>query len=223
MFYNALKLLKNVQPKIFIAYLKRYFQYNSFKNPTLSIGLNSSFFDTQVSINNHIGSNVILNNVKIGGYSYINSNTQIRNCHIGKFCSIGSNVKIVLGFHPIDRISTHPAFYSNNKSFKTFADKSYFEEYQDVHIGNDVWVGQGALILGGVKIGDGAVIAANAVVTKDVSEYSVVGGIPARIIKKRFDTATITLLQESQWWNKSEKWLAANLRGMKDNDFTIFK
>ena len=221
--YQLFEIIKRLQPKIVLASIKRYFQYREFQNPTLTIGLNSSFSDTQLSVHNHIGSNVVLKKVKMEGYSYINSNTQIRNCQIGWFCSIGSNVKIVLGSHPTNLISTHPAFYSHNKQFKTFSDKNYCEEYQNVTIGNDVWIGQGALILGGVKIDDGAVIAANAVVTKNVPAYTVVGGVPAQIIKKRFDADTIAILQKSQWWTKSEKWFQKNWRAMKDNDFSIFE
>lgn len=220
MLINTLRLIK---PSNIISKIKRHFQYKKFKEATLKIGLKSSLEQVKVNRNNYIGNNVTLSNVQIDSYTYINSNTQIRNCKIGKFCSIGSNVKIVLGFHPIDLISTHPAFYSNNKAFKTFSDKTYFEEYKEVTIGNDVWIGQGAIIVGGITIGNGAVIAANAVVTKDISAYTVVGGVPAKEIKKRFDDQKVEMLQKSKWWDNSEKWFENNWRAIKDNDFTIFE
>ena len=105
---------------------------------------------------------------------------------IGKLCSIGDNVRIGLGIHPTHLRSTHPAFYSpqGNWDIKpTIQEK--ITEYKKVYIGDDVWIGTNAMILDGVTIGSHAVIAAGAVVTKDVPEYAIVGGVPAKIIKYR--------------------------------------
>src|SRR5690606_12842951 len=115
-------------------------------------------------------------------------NTQISDARIGRFCSIGSDARIGLGgTHPTDRVSTHPAFYSPMpRSQLTFAQKASFEEYPgSVIIGNDVWIGAGATIVDGVSIGDGAIVAARSMVTKDVPPYAIVGGVPSKLIRYR--------------------------------------
>lgn len=139
----------------------------------------------------------------IGSFTYIAKSTEILGANIGKFCSIGPGVWIGLGKHPSDFISTSPLFYSISKKQLgfTFAENQLFDEYNRCTIGNDVWIGARALILDGVTIGDGAIIAANSVVSKDVEPYTIVGGIPARPIKTRFDDLTIDKLLESAWWN----------------------
>jgi acetyltransferase-like isoleucine patch superfamily enzyme len=159
-----------------------------------------------------VGDRTAIHNSSIGDHSYINGNARIKNTTIGKYCSIASGVKIVLGAHPTDLISLHPAFYAVNKPMETFADKQYFDEYLEVKIGNDVWIGEDVVIPGGVTIGDGAVIASRAVVTKDVAPYSVVGGVPAKHIKFRFDDEKIKALQEIRWWDRDEKWLKENFK-----------
>lgn len=86
----------------------------------------------------------------------------------------------------------------------------YYSEYQDTFIGNDVWIGDDSLVLGGVVIGDGAIIAARSVVTKNVEPYSIVGGVPAKLIRFRFDKEIRSHLQKSEWWNRDENWLRDN-------------
>lgn len=139
---------------------------------------------------------------------------------VGRYCSIASGVKVVNGFHPTSEgISTHPAFYSKKNSVGlSYTDVDCFEEYRcadpekryAVVIGNDVWIGTDVILMAGITVGDGAVIAAGAVVTKDVAPYSIVGGVPAKEIKKRFDDDTILALLELKWWNKDEMWLKEN-------------
>ena len=128
------------------------------------------------------GSNVI--NCKIGYASYIGAKSSICNTLIGRFTSIGPNVKTIIDAHPSKTfVSTHPSFYSLRKQVGfSFTTKQKFEEYPKIDnkysviIGNDVWIGSNVLILGGHKIGDGAIVAAGAVVTKDVPPYAIVGG-----------------------------------------------
>lgn len=148
---------------------------------------------------------------EIGDYSYI-AGAKVVNARVGRFCSVGPNAIIGgLGKHPIGYISTHPVFYSlSAQCGTTFSDKDYFNESEKVVIGNDVWIGVNAVILDGVNIGDGAVIAAGAVVTKDVPPYSIVGGVPATVIKKRFSEADIKILLEVRWWF----WPESRLRGV---------
>ncbi len=118
---------------------------------------------------------------------------------IGSFCSISSNVTILLGGnHRGDWITTFPF----NMIFEEFGQiKGHPSSNGDVIIGNDVWIALNTLILSGVTIGDGAIIAANSVVTKDIEPYTVVGGNPAKKIKNRFDDKTIENLLKIKWWN----------------------
>lgn len=145
---------------------------------------------------------------------------------IGKFCSIANNVRIVAGNHPIKKfVSTHPAFYSKmmEERFGYVHEQLYNEfKFVDikrkkfVDIGNDVWIGAGVTIMEGIRIGDGVVIAANAVVTKDVKPYEIVGGIPAKHIKNRFTEDEVLFLKEFKWWNRDVKWIKENALAFSD-------
>lgn len=122
----------------------------------------------------------------IGDYSYVGVGTQVQYADIGKFCSIGDGVRIGLGIHPTHLESTHPAFYSNqgNWDIKPTV-KEKIVEYKKITIGDDVWIGSNAMLLDGVNVGSHSVIAAGAVVTRDVPEYAIMGGVPARVLKYR--------------------------------------
>lgn len=121
---------------------------------------------------------------------------------IGKFCSIATNVQMILGGQHHSEYFTQYGFsdlaLKDFPSIKSYSDK----EAKDIEIGNDVWIGQNAVIMSGVKIGDGAIIGTNALVTKDVPAYAVYGGVPARFIKMRFDDETIAKLKELDIWNR---------------------
>lgn len=143
----------------------------------------------------------IITNSSIGSYTYVAPSVKINNTKIGMFCSIASGVKMGLGKHPTNFISTSPAFYSlKNALGYTFVEKNSFEEYSNITIGNDVWIGADVIILDGVEIGDGAIIAAKSLVSKNVPPYSIVGGVPAKILKYRFCDITIQKLQKIKWW-----------------------
>lgn len=165
---------------------------------------------------NHIHINSILNDVKLGDFTYIANNCCIQGTKIGKYSCIGPNVQIGLGEHPSRQfISIHPVFYSTRAQVGvTFADKDYFEEQKNTIVGNDVWIGASAVISGGVNIGNGAIVASNAVVTKDIPAYAVVAGVPARIIRYRFKEDEIRTLQDLSWWDKDPAFLRDNYKLM---------
>ena len=171
-----------------------------------------------------IGQKSSVLNVKIGRYSYIGRNNGVTNAEIGSFCSIGSFVTIGGGIHPLNRISTSPLFYDAGNDWKTsdFISKDNKEVDQLLTIvGNDVWIGDYSYIKAGVKIGDGVIIGAGAVVTKDVPPYSIVGGVPAKVIRYRFSEEIIERLLEIKWWDKDEKWLKDNVSLFSKSDLKI--
>jgi len=153
-------------------------------------------------------------NVAVGRYSYVGANNSMQNVEIGSFCSIGSYVAVG-GKHPLDRPSTSPVFYDKGNCFKKvdFIDEGC-EPYEQplTVIGNDVWIGDKVFINAGIKVGDGAVLGANSVVTHDVPAYAIVAGAPARIIRYRFDEDTIIKLLELKWWNWSDDRIKRNKR-----------
>lgn len=144
-----------------------------------------------------------LHDVSLGDYSYIARNSSITNCIIGKFCSIGPNFCCGLGIHPVNGISTSPMFYSTAKQNGiTLCNKSKVEESRQTIIENDVYIGANVTVLDGVRIGNGAVIGAGAVVTKNIPPYAIAVGVPAVIKKYRFDEESIAKLLKIEWWNK---------------------
>ena len=150
---------------------------------------------------------------KLGYGSYIGPNCSI-SAIIGRFTSIAPYVRTNNGRHPYTYpyATTCPMFFSTRKqNGKTFARKNMFEEFVNPPIiGNDCWVGENVFIAGGVKIGDGAVVLAGAIVTKDVPCFAIVGGVPARVINYRYDNDTILFLQNLKWWNMDVEWLTQN-------------
>jgi virginiamycin A acetyltransferase len=139
---------------------------------------------------------------------------------IGKFCSIAQGVTILLGGgHRPDWLTTYPFSYL----FSEFKDVQGFPATKgEVVVGNDVWIGINALILSGVHIGDGAIIGANSVVTKDVEPYAIVAGNPAKVIRKRFDQETIDSLERIKWWDWDIQKIKANIPLLLSNKFEEF-
>lgn len=156
---------------------------------------------------------------KMGWGSYIGHHCEI-GAQIGRFTSIASHVRSNKGVHPYKApyVSTSPMFYSTQKQTGcTFSDRVMFKEFLSRPIiGNDCWICENVFICGGVKIGDGVVILAGAVVTKDVPPYAIVGGIPAQIIDYRYDKETIDFLNKIQWWNNDIVWFKKNWHLMSD-------
>jgi len=196
--------------KLFIA-KKLEFKH---RDKNLKIGYLSYAKNSTFEMFNTLKNNVSLNSVKLGKFTYISTNTKIQYTTIGKFCSVGSDCKIGLGKHPSNTfVSNHPIFFSLFKQAQiTFASKNYFDETESISIGNDVWIGSNSIILDGVKIEDGVIVAAGSVVTKDIPAYAIVGGVPAKIIKYRFNKKEIDRLLEIKWWNMDIDFLKTNYK-----------
>lgn len=165
----------------------------------------SERFNVTLGKHTEIVAPFFLHSVQLDDYSYIAKNSNVSNCVIGKFCSIGPNFCCGLGIHPINGISTAPCFYSPAKqNGMTMCKESKVVESKKTIIGNDVFIGANVTVLDGVEIADGAVIGAGAVVVNDIPAYAIAVGVPAKVVKYRFDESTIKSLLEKQWWNGAE-------------------
>ncbi len=173
--------------------------------------------NTHIEKGSSIGAGSTVVNSKIGRYSYCGYNCMLSNVQIGNFCSIADNVSIGGGTHPLDWISTSPAFYFGKEHIpKRLAKLEYDSSDPQTVIGSDVWIGKGAILKPGITVGTGAVIGMGSVVTKDIEPYSIVGGNPSKIIRKRFSDNIIEKLIESQWWEKNDK-ILENCSGSADS------
>ena len=166
-----------------------------------------------------IGSGVTIRESTIGHYSYIERGSILQRSFVGNFTSIAHDVKIGMPEHPTSGfVSTHPFFYSPHHRFGYPPDRRYFSSRCDTHIGSDVWIGANVVVRSGVSIGHGAVVGSGAIVVKDVAPYNVVGGVPARVLGKRFDDTTVEFLLQSQWWERDLEWIRKNWRSFHSID-----
>lgn len=158
----------------------------------------------------------------IGRGSYVGPNSNLSSCLIGRYCSVGPGVVLVAGKHPTDEfLSTHPAFYSPEaQAGFSYTSTSLYDEFNYVdeghqyyaEIGSDVWIGANVVILAGVRIGHGAIIAAGSVVTKSVDDFSIMAGVPAKFIRFRFDENRRAEILTEPWWSRDETWIIENLK-----------
>lgn len=142
-----------------------------------------------------------LGSCKVLRYTYIGSDCDIARTEIGPFTSFGPQVLCGLATHPLEYISTYPGFYSDRASGATwFGANHEFADLLPTRIGADVWIGARAIIIGGVNIGHGAVIGAGAIVTKDVPPHAIAVGVPAKVIRYRFERSLSQEIINSRWW-----------------------
>lgn len=141
----------------------------------------------------------------LGRYSYVGYDCEVFNCQIGSFCSIANGVIIGGAKHPLSWVSTSPVFYVAKGGTGEHLGGLEEPQRKQTIVGNDVWIGSRAIIMEGVNIGNGVVIGSGAVVTKDVPDYAIVVGVPARILRFRFEEEIRRNLSETEWWNLSEE------------------
>ena len=156
------------------------------------------------SIYNKVGAHSVIENSSFGRYSYCEPYAMIQNTIIHSFVDIARNVRIGATQHPLQRPTTHHITYRCRMyGVRDTDDEAFFEQRRSklTEIGHDVWIGHGALIEAGVKVGDGAVIGSGAIVTHDVPPYAIVAGVPAKILRFRFDCEQIAALLDIAWWN----------------------
>lgn len=164
-----------------------------------------AIINTELDNTSKIGSGSHIVKSKIGRYSYISNFCTVVNSEIGNFCSIADYCIIGGASHPVTWISTSPVFHmGKNILKKNFSSHEYISSKKTI-IGHDVWIGNYCLIKGGVRIGNGAVIGMGSVLTKDVGEYEIWAGNPAKLIRKRFNDITVEQLGKSKWWEKSDE------------------
>lgn len=167
-----------------------------------------------------VGANVRLQEVHLDDYSYVVDRSDVIYTDIGKFVNIASDVRINPGNHPMEWVSQHHFLYRIKQyGFGEEDNKPFFNwrRLQRVTIGHDVWIGHKAIVLPGVTVGNGAVVAAGAVVSRDVKPYSVVGGVPAKPLRSRFPEAIWRCLEEIAWWD----WDHATIKERLDDFYDI--
>lgn len=189
----------------------------------LAPGVN--FFNVEFEGLTRIGEESSISNSYIGYGTYAGRRTNISYSKVGRYCSIGSEVSMPTGTHPKTFVSTSPVFFStslqNGSSYvaeNCFTELKLNSEGYSRSIGNDVWIGDRAIIMDGVTIGDGAIIGAGSLVTKSVPPYAVACGVPAKITSFRFPADVIDKLLDLKWWNKDETWLVEHACEFGDID-----
>ena len=178
---------------------------------------------------NVIGSNTNISNSFVGFGTYIGNNSNFVNCSIGRFCSFAENSHVQAARHPSSFVSSYPGFINTindlpfGKGTTQFTELVRCSNNRFCNIGNDVWIGERAIIKGGITIGDGAIIGMGSIVTKSVPPYAIVAGVPAKIIRFRFDNDKIEALLRIQWWNWPINKIKDNRDDFVNIDFFINK
>lgn len=168
-----------------------------------------------------VGARCLIQETVLGDYSYTSNDCDIIYSRIGKFCSIAAQVRINPGNHPLWRAALHHFTYRSRSYELHPEDDQEFFDWRRSHpvvLGDDVWIGHGAVILPGVKIGTGAVVGAGAVVTKDVRPFTIVAGVPAKTLRRRVPLEVERALMRIRWWDWPREKLAASLEDFRKLD-----
>ena len=152
-------------------------------------------------------------NSSINEFTYISHNSIVHSSSIGKYCSIGPNCVIGYGDHPTNFKSTSPIFYHTGKIFEfSYADTDLFNHSKKIIIGNDVWIGANVVIRNGITIGDGVIIGAGSVVVANLKPFGIYAGVPAKLIRMRFENEKVNNILSDPWWNWSREKIVDNLK-----------
>lgn len=195
---------------------------------TPTINKSAQIYNSYLGAWTEIGPRVLLVDSLINDYTYLMDEVNIHYTEMGKFCSIASHTCINPGNHPVWRATQHHITYRSGSydiDTGTELDEEIFEwrRSKRAKIGHDVWIGHGATIMPGITIGNGAVIGSGSVVTKDVPAYSIYAGVPAKLIRYRFEPEVISKLEAIAWWNWPRNAIAAGLEDMKHMDLFLEK
>lgn len=177
--------------------------------------------DSTFTKNTRIGPKVRLLKSHVGNYTRISKGCSVVFSKIGNFCSLASDVQVGAGRHPLNYASTSQIFYNPNTLNDKWVKPIKYPQNLPINIGSDVWLGTNCFIMGGVTIGHGAVVAAKAVVTKDIPPYAIVGGIPAKLIKYRFSPEVIERLLEIEWWNLDDNQITEKIGFFRESEITL--
>lgn len=172
-----------------------------------------------------VDARVSISETRMDDYSYVMRDAMIWNAEIGKFANIAACVRINATHHPMERATLHHFTYRANDYWDDADQEADFFRRRRalrVRIGHDTWIGHGATILPGVSVGDGAVIGSGAVVSRDVAPYTIVGGVPARLIRERFPADIVTRMQALAWWNWNHDRLRETLEDFRTLDAAAF-
>lgn len=193
-----------------MSYYKSFLSFKKLNHKKVSF---LSIWDSKSTFTkkSHILAFAKLKNVQMGEYSRIGYNCNVTNTTIGRFTAIGRNCNIGLGQHPTDLLSSNSIFYKKGQFQDNWAIFNYNNKSEKINIGSDVWIGINVIIMDGVTIGNGAIIAAGSIVTKDVPHFAIVAGVPSTIKKYRFSEDVIKELLTIKWWDLSDDEIEKNL------------